>query len=229
MGCRSTRAKRGRVRTVHGDWEVAGGTTAGELVGVGGGAPTVLVHLTTPATAEVIRATGRLGRVGSRNGIYAIPSSRVSSSAATMMWRTGLTPSRTGALIEIPSRATPAFSRPIPIGPFTTWARLQRHHITPAGHINLSTGEFIRSGANMSQVQIYATDAAITTIGGGGGSEILGGIVKQEIDMNLERLLMRVTACAIVVGGALAVVSWIGGNRTGNDASALAQRRSAMG
>ena len=58
-----------------------------------------------------------------------------------------------------------AFSKPKPIGVFTGWQRATGQQFTPAGRINMSTGEFVKTGINKNQPTIYTADAAINGLG----------------------------------------------------------------
>ena len=89
--------------------------------------------------------------------------------------RTGLLPSQAGAAVQIPSAATGAFSRPIPMGPMTLWQRLTGQQFTAAGSIDMATGAFTRTAANWNQVGIYAFDASVTGTAVGAGFYFASG------------------------------------------------------
>jgi RHS repeat-associated protein len=118
-----------------------------------------LVHLTTPASAAKIAAEGTLR--GSA-GIYAGPASNAAAKGLGITLRTGLSPTRAGAAVSIPSGASSAFSRVTPVGPITLWQRLTQQQFTAAGSIDMATGAFTRSGTNWNQIFLYGTDAAFT-------------------------------------------------------------------
>jgi RHS repeat-associated protein len=125
-----------------------------------------LVHLTDDAAAAQIRATSQL-----RGNIYAGPAANAELSGASLTWRTGLAPGNYQA-IPIPAAGEAAFSRPVPIGPFTAWQRGTGQQFTPRGIMDNNTGAFTRQGVNWNQVGWYATDAAIW--GGAGAGLYLG-------------------------------------------------------
>ena len=117
---------------------------------------TELVHMTTAEFGQEILGTGTL-----RGPIYAGPASNASARGVALSLRTGLSSTSTTA-IRIPNSALGAFSRPIPIGPFSAWQRLTGAQFSAAGNLNLATGEFIRTGVNWTQMAIYGIDAAFT-------------------------------------------------------------------
>lgn len=116
---------------------------------------------------EAIRSSQRLGLP---SDLYAGPASNATRSRWSLAGRTGLGPKGHFEPICIPSAAESAFSRPVPIGPFTLWQRATGQQYAGRGIINLETGAFTRTGINRTQAQWYTIDAGITgtglTIGG---------------------------------------------------------------
>jgi len=57
-----------------------------------------------------------------------------------------------------------AFGKPVPIGPVTLIQRLSGQQYTANGVLDLSTGQFVRTGVNWTQVGWYGVDTAIDSI-----------------------------------------------------------------
>ena len=56
------------------------------------------------------------------------------------------------------SEAQSVFSKPTPIGLFTTWQRVTGQQFTPNRVLNINTGAFIRNGVNWNQIGWYGLD-----------------------------------------------------------------------
>jgi len=116
-----------------------------------------LVHMTE--AGDAIRSSGRLGLPGD---LYAGPASNANRSGWSLTGRTGLSPTGNFEPIFIPEAAEAAFRRPIPVGIGTGWQRLTGQQYAPRGFIDLSTGEFTRTGINRTQALWYTIDAGFT-------------------------------------------------------------------
>jgi hypothetical protein len=115
-----------------------------------------LVHMTE--AGEAIRSSGRLGLPGD---LYAGPASNAELSGWALTSRTGLSPGGTFEPIFIPEAAEAAFSRPIPVGIATGWQRFTGQQYAARGFIDLSTGEFTRTGINRTQALWYTVDVIV--------------------------------------------------------------------
>ncbi len=111
--------------------------------------------MTDDAAAAQIRATGQL-----RGDIYAGPSANAELSGLWLTAHTGLAPDKYQAIL-IPAAGEAAFSRPVPIGPFTIWQRITGQQFTQRGILDINNGAFVRQNVNRMQAGWYATDAAI--------------------------------------------------------------------
>ncbi len=122
-----------------------------------------LVHMST--RADDILASGKLG-LPSNN--YAGPASNAGRSGWALTGRTGLPANGNYGAVPIPAADNAAFSKVIPIGPFTGWQRATGQQYTARGILDLNMGAFSRTGVNWNQVGIYSFDAAVTgsVIGG---------------------------------------------------------------
>jgi hypothetical protein len=76
-----------------------------------------LIHLTDEAGEAGITATNSLR---GNHGIFAVPSSVAGESTALKVARTGVMPAQTTNFVNIPEAATGLFTRPVPIGPYST-------------------------------------------------------------------------------------------------------------
>jgi RHS repeat-associated protein len=132
-------------------------TTAETTSALGGVAKgSGLVHLTTTERAAAITSEQLL-----KGSSYAGPSANATAEGLAITARTGLLPSQAQAAVQIPNQAAGAFSKVIPVGPFTGWQRFTGAVYTDKGVLNLATGAFTRQGLNGSQMFFYGADAAM--------------------------------------------------------------------
>jgi hypothetical protein len=134
--------------------------------------------MTTPENAAGINAATPKVLTGNN---YVGPASNAERSGISLTARTGLPANGKFVPIEIPSAAEGAFSKPLPIGPFTMWQRLTGQRYTAKGVLNLETGSFSRTGVNWNQVQWYAIDLTIDGILIAGGGAYLAPETAAEI------------------------------------------------
>jgi RHS repeat-associated protein len=151
--------------------EAAEGACGGAIAAPNGG----LVHMTE--AGDAIRSSQRLGLP---SDLYAGPASNASRSGWELTRRTGLSPSGNFEPITIPSAAESAFSRPLPIGPFTLWQRATGQQYAARGIINLETGAFARTGMNRTQAQWYVIDAGISGTGLATGNLYLSATTEEQ-------------------------------------------------
>lgn len=119
-----------------------------------------LVHLTSRTGAEGIATSGTLGL--GRSTVYAGPQSLANSRGWWIAARTGLQPAQASEVILVPAAANRAFAMVRPIGPITTWQRLNGTVFSAgAGSFNMATGVFTRTGPASNQLLIYGLDAGI--------------------------------------------------------------------
>lgn len=123
-----------------------------------GGQSSSLVHLTDDTAAAQINSQSTL-----KGNNYAGPASNAELSGWNVTARTGLNPG-TYQPIPIPNAGASAFSKPIPIGPFSAWQRMTGQQFTANGSLNLQTGAFTRQGVNWNQAKIYAVDATVDVL-----------------------------------------------------------------
>lgn len=141
--------------------------------GAGTRAGTRLIHLTSEEGYAGITSSGTLR--GSQ-GIYAIPEHVARESTALRVARTLLRPSQTQQVVSIPQSAQSIFSRPLPVGPVSTYQRLMGVYRAPAGVIDLASGQFTASGSRLANITgqffPYGVDAMIWVSGAAVGSRL---------------------------------------------------------
>ena len=116
-----------------------------------------LVHLTDNAAGASIAGGGKLK--GPR-GIYTSTLGTASKTGLAYTARTGVTGATVG--FRIPESALGAFKQPLALGPMTLWQRWGGTYYSAAGHIDLASGTFVRTGVKWNQLGIYAFDVGIT-------------------------------------------------------------------
>jgi RHS repeat-associated protein len=120
-----------------------------------------LVHLTEGEAGAAINESGML--VG-RRGIYVGPLANAEASGAKVTLRTGLSPRNYTTAVPIPANATGAFARPIPMGPLTGLQGRAGTAFTPYGSLNLSSGIFTATGANLRQLIFPLVDLGFMSV-----------------------------------------------------------------
>jgi hypothetical protein len=132
-----------------------------------------LAHLTNNEAALSINESRVI------NGpLYASNLQTSALTGASYAARTGVSASQATVGYRIPDTALGAFSRPLPIGPFTAWQSWGGTSYTAGGFLDLETGTFVQTGVNWNQAGLYTPDAAITgaTLTGVGlGIYVFGG------------------------------------------------------
>ena len=122
---------------------------------------TALVHLTDEAGRQGIRETGKI--IG-KHGIFAVPEGVSAEATGLKVLRTGLGPGRTAAAVSIPKAATPLFSRPVPIGPYSAWKFFGGVRYAAPGVIDTATGAFSPTFSLVRpELLIYGPDALFWT------------------------------------------------------------------
>jgi hypothetical protein len=98
-----------------------------------------VVHLTTPAAAEAIEQSGKLGGRWGLFGLEAgkVPSSAIGRNAVTLV------PGALSGEVRIGAEAANVFARGPRFGVFSTWRYYAGVRTTPLGSLSLTTGEFL--------------------------------------------------------------------------------------
>jgi RHS repeat-associated protein len=98
-----------------------------------------LAHLTNEAGSQGIDATGKI--IG-KHGFFAVPEGVSAEATGLKCLRTGLSPAKTMFSVKVPGAATPLFTQPLPLGPYSAWKFLGGVRYASPGVIDTATGAF---------------------------------------------------------------------------------------
>jgi len=123
-----------------------------------------LIHSTDAAgSAGIFRSSGQ---IAGRGGIFALPASKAGRGTVAHPVLTGISPSRTTHIVQIPTPATAAFRGVVPIGPYSALKALGGVRFSAPGTVNLATGAFTQTGSMLvPYASIYGVDAFIYGLG----------------------------------------------------------------